>query len=112
MSARKPRKQKRSSDVIPKTLQTQNVNEGVGGARIRTDRYEVFRDAILDAVPDEGGITLKELGRELAAALAGHTFDAKGSVTWYMMTVKLDLEARGLIERVPGARPQRLRRVR
>ena len=34
------------------------------------------------------------------------------SVGWYATTVKLDLEARGLIERVPDARPQRLRRVK
>jgi Family of unknown function (DUF6958) len=34
-----------------------------------------------------------------------------GSVGWYTTSVNLDLEARGLIERVPGAQPQRLRRV-
>lgn len=33
-----------------------------------------------------------------------------GSVSWYTTTVKLDLEARGELERVPGSRPQRLRR--
>ena len=32
-----------------------------------------------------------------------------GSISWYVTTVKLDLEARGLLERVPGATPQRLR---
>ncbi len=29
-----------------------------------------------------------------------------GSVMWYYTTVKLDLEARGEIRRVPGSRPQ------
>jgi hypothetical protein len=33
-----------------------------------------------------------------------------GSVNWYTVTVKLDLEARRVLERVAGARPQRLRR--
>ena len=33
----------------------------------------------------------------------------EGSISWYVTTVKLDLEARGLIERVPRSRPQRLR---
>lgn len=31
-----------------------------------------------------------------------------GSVGWYVTTIKLDLEARRLIERVPGKSPQRL----
>jgi len=29
-----------------------------------------------------------------------------GSVMWYVTTVKLDLEARGQIKRVPNSRPQ------
>jgi len=33
----------------------------------------------------------------------------EGSVSWYFTTVKLDLEARGILERVPGERPQRIR---
>lgn len=28
-----------------------------------------------------------------------------------MMAVKLDLEAKGIIQRVPGSKPQRVRRV-
>ncbi len=41
-----------------------------------------------------------------AARLPG---DFEGSVGWYATTVKLDLEARGLIERMPGESPQVLR---
>ena len=33
----------------------------------------------------------------------------EGSVTWYVTCVKLDLEARGVIKRVPHSRPQLLR---
>ena len=33
----------------------------------------------------------------------------EGSVGWYATAVKLDLEARGELERVPGAKPQRVR---
>ena len=32
-----------------------------------------------------------------------------GSIPWCVTTVKLDLEARRVIERVPSASPQRLR---
>ena len=32
-----------------------------------------------------------------------------GSISWYATTVKLDLEERKVVERVPGKKPQRLR---
>jgi len=35
----------------------------------------------------------------------------EGSVGWYYATVKLDLEARKLIERIPGSKPQIIRLV-
>ena len=35
---------------------------------------------------------------------------AGASVSWYLTTVKLDLEARRLIERVPGVSLQHMRR--
>ena len=94
------------------TLMTKTVTAGVGGTRIRTDMYEAFRDAILDALPTApDSLTLSKLSRELAVRLSHISFNAKGSVTWYMMAVKLDLEARGQIERVHNSRPQRLRRT-
>jgi hypothetical protein len=36
----------------------------------------------------------------------------EGSVGWYYTTVKLDLEARKLIERIPGSKPQIIRLVK
>jgi hypothetical protein len=35
----------------------------------------------------------------------------EGSVTWYVTTVKLDLEARGQIKRVTNSRPQLVKLV-
>jgi hypothetical protein len=49
----------------------------------------------------------------LAALVAEHLpedeLDQLGSVSWYTTTVKLDLEVKGEIERIPGSSPQRLR---
>ena len=51
-------------------------------------------------------MTFAELGRRVAGQL-GPEFE--GSPMWYFTTVKLDLEARGLLERVPGPGVQRMR---
>lgn len=35
-----------------------------------------------------------------------------GSIGWYYTTIKLDLEARREIERIPGSKPQLIRMVK
>ena len=52
------------------------------------------------------------LSRYLTASI-GQQLDGNfdGSIGWYVTTVKLDLEARGVIERVPNVTPQQLRLV-
>lgn len=76
--------------------------------RIDRGKYERVRAAMLDLIAAHGTIAFKEL----APALDSHLEDSfEGSVSWYCTTVKLDLEARGLIERIPGRSPQQLRLV-
>ncbi len=92
---------------------TRNVNYPRGGGkRIERGMYEAVRKAILAVVPrSREGVPFKDLPRLVAARAPRSLFQGR-SVSWYTTTVKLDLEARGLIERVPRATPQRLRRVR
>jgi hypothetical protein len=72
------------------------------------------REALLKASPDAlPGVHFGELRRLVQEQLSQGELERLGSVGWYTTTVKLDLEARREIERVPGSRPQRLvRRVR
>ncbi len=79
--------------------------QGKKGVNIDQDKYNTMRQAILDAVQDHGEITFKELTEDVRCRLEGN-FD--GSINWYVTTVKLDLEARGVIQRIPGSSPQRL----
>lgn len=79
---------------------------GKTGVNIDKGKYEFVRQAILDELQKSRELTYQELNKRLKAKLSGN-FD--GSIPWYVVTVKLDLEARGLIARIPGSRPQMLR---
>ena len=80
--------------------------------RIPRWKYDAVRDAILRALPQGGeGLRASELPEYVDALLDPGVRAELGSVTWYTVTVKLDLEVKGLIERVPKARPQRLRQT-
>jgi len=79
--------------------------------RIARWKYDRVRAAILDAVPrDPQGVEFKRLPRRVAERLTETEREALGSVSWHTTTVKLDLEVKREIERVPGSKPQRLRR--
>jgi hypothetical protein len=70
--------------------------------------YEVTRAAILDAVPMRGeGIPLHALGGEVERRTPPGTW-TRASVGWYTTVVKLDLEARGLLQRAATRGLQRL----
>jgi hypothetical protein len=80
--------------------------EGKIGVNVSRQKYEVVRDAILETLHSAGEITFLELFNTVIQRLGG-TFE--GSIGWYVTTVKLDLEARGVIERITTTTPQRLR---
>jgi hypothetical protein len=84
---------------------TLHPDPGKQGTNIDRDKYDLIRQAILESVRERGEITFQELTRAVRARVQDRF---EGSVTWYVTTVKLDLEARGLLQRVPGSRPQRI----
>ena len=87
-------------------IMTLHPEPGKSGVNVSRQKYDAIRAATLESIRDHGEITFKDLTQDVRRKLEG-TFE--GSISWYVTTVKLDLEARGLIERVPGSRPQRLR---
>lgn len=69
--------------------------------------------AILQSTPPGGGgVEFRRLPELVTQRLAADELERLGSVLWHTTTVKLDLEVKGEIDRIPGARPQRLRRPR
>ena len=78
------------------------------GVNISREKYERICKAILSILGTQKEMTFMNLSRAVEKHVNGNF---EGSVTWYVTTVKLDLEARGKIKRVPHSRPQLLRLV-
>ena len=85
---------------------TLHPEEGKQGVNISRSKYDMIRQAILDAIRSQGTISFKGLVSLVEYNLRNRF---EGSIPWYVTTVKLDMEARGEIERVPGSREQKLR---
>lgn len=82
------------------------------GARIEVNKYEAMKEALLRAIPrTERGVPSQDLPSLIQPFLDRSVFAPDESVTWYCLTVKLDLEARRVVERVDGTRIERIRRV-
>jgi len=84
---------------------------GKQSTRIDRWKYDAVRRAILEAVPAAGeGLAFRDLPKEVARRLSADERSRLGSVSWYTTTVKLDLEVKGELRRVPRVVPQRLLR--
>ncbi len=82
--------------------------QGKKGRAIDSIKYALTRQAILECLEKEE-MTQDELVRCVAGRLEGKFEGSKG---WYMESVKLDLEARKLIERYKAKPYDRYRIVR
>ncbi|MEM7348766.1 MAG: hypothetical protein AAF485_31430 [Chloroflexota bacterium] len=69
--------------------------EGLKGVNISKAKYDQVKTAIVQSLTAKKSLTFKELSAAVGARLEGN-FD--GSVGWYCTTVKLDLEAKHIIE--------------
>lgn len=80
--------------------------QGKSGVNISREKYDLIKGSIVASLRANEGMTFRDLTQDVQVKLADR-FD--GSIPWYVTTVKLDLEARGVIERIPKSSPQRLR---
>ena len=77
---------------------------GKSGKNISKNNYEIIKKAILLILKDKE-LTHTELFYQLNKSLKNKF---SGNISWYGETVKLDLEARKIIER-SGSKPQKYR---
>lgn len=81
------------------------------GTRVTKTTYEAYKEALLRVIPaTEEGVEFSSLRTAVLPYLSQELQDST-SPGWWTTTVKLDLEARGLIERVSGSGRQRVRRL-
>ena len=77
------------------------------GVRIPRWKFDVVRTAILDELR-ENDVLFVELPDRAGARLSPADRSRMGSVGWHVTTVKLELEVRGEIRRLPGPGKQML----
>lgn len=68
--------------------------EGKKGVNILRRRYDLTAQALLDTLRERGEMGAMDLYEAAAARLEEHL---DGKPLWYAVTVKLDLEARGVL---------------
>ena len=80
-----------------------------GETRIPEWKFDTLRDAILADIVSAGpeGRKFSDLAEAVGSRLSENERARLGSLPWHVTTVKLELEVRGEIARLPGS-PQRL----
>lgn len=79
------------------------------GVDIDARKYTTMRRALLQVIPTRSpGIAFADLVDLVRPLLPTAVYDCEVSIAWYVVTVKLDLEARGLVARSHERGAQRL----
>jgi hypothetical protein len=91
-------------------VDVENVNHPGQTARVDAAKYKRARAALLTVLPKkEPGLTQSEMAVAMRAALSEKDLPGTTS-SWWMKSVQLDLEAKGLVVR-DGGKPLRWRRA-
>ncbi|MFM9877481.1 MAG: DUF6958 family protein [Rhodoglobus sp.] len=88
--------------------------DGLDGWTISLEQYDLLVAVILDTIDafgdDDGTVPLKMLVEEAQRQLGQHPAFPGGRLSNYVRFTKVDLEGRGVVQRIPRSSPQRVRR--
>lgn len=76
------------------------------------EKYNLLKPAVLKYLRAKGEATFSELSTAIQKDFKTRRQTFQGSLPWHLEWVKLDLEARRLIKRVPDTSPQKYLIVR
>lgn len=71
--------------------------EGKNAPRISMDNYKIFSEAIIDALKQNGAMTLSAIAEHVGNYLVSNKLEFSGSVEWFTVAVKQHLEAEKII---------------
>lgn len=96
----------------PALIEAQNINTPGRTAKVDAQKYLAMRKALLRALPKRApGLTQAEMGAAVLPLLPDALWPNGEKAMWWVKTVQLDLEARGLVARDRASRPLRWRRT-
>jgi hypothetical protein len=103
--------EKRARGATGEKVECRTPTPGKAPTRIDAWKFDLVAGAIVAELPKGApGVAFSELGSRVYERLAPAERARLGSLPWYLTTVKLELEVRGVIARSEGT-PQRLWRT-
>jgi hypothetical protein len=82
---------------------------GKKAVRMDKGKYNTIKNALLNSLKKKGELTHTEILHAITEDFKKKKTKFEGSVEWHMESVKLDLEAIKIIERVSEKSPQKFR---
>ena len=99
-----------AAGIAEKKILVENVNVPGYTHAVNAEHYESMKKTMLKVLPKAGpGLTQTEMWTALAKVADRKLFPEHGKVGWWMKSVQLDLEAKGIIVRDKAAKPLRWR---
>lgn len=91
-----------------KTIDVENVNVPGYKSRVNGEKYTAMREVLLKVLPAKTpGLTQEEMRTAVAPHLPQNLWPDGEKSRWWIKTVQLDLEAKGLVARDSSAKPTR-----
>lgn len=80
--------------------------QGKKAVSMEKEKYDLLKTAMVKYMRTHGNVTFAKLAGGIAKDFKTHGTGFEGSLPWHLEWVKLDLEARKVIKRVPKSAPQ------
>lgn len=81
--------------------------QGKKAVSISEDKYELLKAEIVKYLTEKTDGTFSDISKTITQNFKDEEIKFDGSLNWYLEWVKLDLEARQIIARVPKTSPQK-----
>lgn len=81
--------------------------QGKKAVSINKDKYDLLKKETIQYLTKKNDGTFSEISKTVFQSLKDKKIIFDGSLNWYLEWVKLDLEARQIIARVPKTSPQK-----